>query len=225
MPEKGVSSPQRQGRVEDFPFPRFCIPESWRLCPFPNVTGSLSWPHSASLPSAPLSLSLATRFCLSPTTLIVTLLQEALAAPTAAIAALIDRTAAADGGETGDQAVLVAATLALLLGRRLLLVLHGLLGVLVVVARVGAALGRAVRVLFVALGRRWRAVALGRTVGWLRVLRVAAATTTTLVVVLRRHGVCAIVEQGSSDVYILGHGRSSARCRKRRVARRRRGGS
>jgi hypothetical protein len=113
-------------------------------------------------------------------------LHEALTAFAAAIAALIDGAATANSCQTGHQTALVT-TAAALLGRRLLLVLHGLLLLLRIVARV--ATGRTVRLTVALL--RWRgAVALGRAVGRLRLLRISS--TATLVVIVGRHGVCVV---------------------------------
>ena len=91
-----------------------------------------------------------------------------------ALAALIDSAATADCRQAGNQAILGATTLALLLRRGLLLVLHGLLLLATVVVGVTAggravSLGRTVWVLFVALRGRG-SVTLGRAVGLVMVL-------------------------------------------------------
>lgn len=110
-------------------------------------------------------------------------LEEALTAFAAAIAALVDGAATANGCQTSHQTALVT-TAAALLRRRLLLVLHGLLLLLRIVAWV--ATGRTVRLTVALLGRRG-AISLGRAIGGLWLLRVSS--TATLIVIVGRHDV------------------------------------
>lgn len=113
-------------------------------------------------------------------------LQEAFTAVAAAIAALLNSAATAEGGQAGHKTVLVASAAALLLGRGLLLVLHGRLA-LVVVTRLAA--WRTVWTWAIAStilrGRRAVAMWLLLVSSWRRLG--VPSTAAALVVVLRGH--------------------------------------